>query len=89
MLVKKGKVYAQIDKFSLQFEVSKMQIKLENLFNGDKLLGDNMNVFLNENWPEILKELKPAINYAIEELFKSIINRIFAKLPYEEYFLPS
>lgn len=85
---KKGKQYLQAgSSFKLDFDMENMQIKLTNLFNGDKALGDNMNVFLNENWRDILKELKPAISYAIEEVFKSIVNRIFNKVPYYEMFL--
>lgn len=85
---KKGKQYLQTsDSFKLDFEMGNMQLQLTNLFNGDKALGDNMNLFLNENWRDILKELKPAISYAIEEVLKSIINRIFNKVPYYEMFL--
>lgn len=85
---KKGKQYMQTSEaFKLDFEMSNMQLELTNLFNGDKALGDNMNLFLNENWRDILKELKPAISYAIEEVLKSIINRIFNKVPYYDMFL--
>lgn len=83
---KKGKTYIQTDKFALDFDTSRLHIKLENLFNGDRLLGDNMNKFLNENWRDILTELKPAVKLAIEELFKGIINRIFLRIPYNEIF---
>lgn len=87
IIVKKGKEYIQTDYFKLDFDTENMQIQLTNLFNGDKALGDNMNLFLNENWKDILKELKPAISYAIEEIIKSIVNRIFNKVPYYELFL--
>lgn len=87
VIVKKGKEYIQTDKFKLDFDTQQLHMKLENLFNGDKKLSDNMNTFLNENWRDILKELKPSISFAIEEIFKSIINRVFIKVPYEELFL--
>lgn len=57
-----------------------------NLFNGDKLLGDNMNLFLNSNWEEILKEVKPSIIASFGKLFLSIVNNVFAKIPYNEMF---
>lgn len=84
---KKGKIYIQTDKFALDFDTTRLHIQLENLFNGQKLLGDNMNLFLNENWRDILTELKPAINLALEELFKGIINRIFSRIPYNDIFI--
>lgn len=88
MIEKKGKKYIQTERFQLDFDTSRLHINLENLFNGDKRLGDNMNQFLNTNWRDILNELKPAITYAVEEILKGIINRIFMKVPYEEVFAP-
>lgn len=84
---KKGKTYIQTDKFVLDFNTTRLHIKLDNLFNGDKALGDNMNLFLNENWQDILNELKPSVKFAIEELFKGIINRIFLRIPYNDIFI--
>lgn len=89
IIEKKGKRYIQTEKFNLDFDTTRLHIDLENLFNGDKALGENMNRFLNENWRDILNELKPAVSYAIEEILKGIINRIFMKIPYEDIFLPS
>lgn len=54
------------------------------MFNGDKALGDNMNLFLNENWEDILKELKPSITEALSQIFSALINAVFAKVPYNE-----
>lgn len=89
LIEKKGQIYIQTERFKLDFDTSRLHINLENLFNGDKALGDNMNLFLNENWHDILNELKPAIVLSIEEIFKGIINRIFSKIPYEDVFLKS
>lgn len=40
---KNGKQYIQTDRFQLDFDTSQLHIQLENLFNGDKALGENMN----------------------------------------------
>lgn len=87
VIERNGKSYIQTDRFQLDFDTSRLHINLENLFNGDKALGDNMNLFLNENWRDILMELKPAITFAVEEILKGLINRIFMKVPYDEIFL--
>lgn len=87
VIEKKGKQYIQTERFQLDFDTSQLHINLENLFNGDKALGENMNQFLNQNWRDILNELKPAITFAVEEILKGIINRIFSKIPYNEIFL--
>lgn len=62
-------------------------MNFENLFNGDKLLSTTTNQFLNENWTEILKELKPVLTKAIGGIYKAIADPIFNKFPYEELFL--
>lgn len=58
----------------------------ENLFNGNKALGDNMNLFLNENWSDILHELKAPIVDAFGNLFLVIINHVFDAFEYSELF---
>lgn len=87
VIEKRGKEYIQTERFQLDFDTTRLHINLENLFNGDKALGDNMNLFLNENWRDILNELKPAITFAVEEILKGIINRIFIRVPYADIFL--
>lgn len=87
VITKNDRVYIQTEKFKLDFDTTRLSLHFSNLFNGDKALGDNMNLFLNENWRDILGELKPAISSALEQIFELIINRIFAKVPYEDLYL--
>lgn len=86
---KNGNVYVKIpaNKFKLNFETSRLNLRLENLFNGNKALGDNMNLFLNQNWEAILSELKPAIRQTLSQIISGIINSAFEKLPYNDIFL--
>lgn len=76
-----------LNNFDVQFDTSRLNLKLEGLFNNDKALGDNMNRFLNENWQEILGEVKPAFEEALGATFKNIAQRLFTKVPYDEIFL--
>lgn len=59
----------------------------ENLFNGDKLLGDTTNTFLNENWADILKEMKRVFRDTIGGILKNIIGSVFAAYPYTYFFV--
>ncbi|KAM7362285.1 protein takeout-like [Cochliomyia hominivorax] len=86
-LEKDGKTYMKIDKFHLDIEPKRIIFKIDNLFNGDKVLGDNMNVFLNENWSDIYKEMKETIGSGFGKIFNSVISKVFSNLPYEEYFI--
>lgn len=85
---KNGKQYIHIptNKFKLTFDTTRMYLRLDNLFNGDRALGDNMNLFLNENWKDILQELKPAVRETFAQILSGIINSVFDKVPYSEMF---
>lgn len=47
-----------------------------------------MNVFLQENSDEILREVKKSIETAIAEVAKMILQGPFGKFPYQDLFLP-
>ncbi|CRK98039.1 CLUMA_CG011408, isoform A [Clunio marinus] len=86
---KNGKHFLQIppNKVKLIFDISRLHLKLDNLFNGNQALGENMNQFLNENWQPIFQELKPAVRQTLINLLGIVINSVFDKLPYEDMFL--
>lgn len=45
-----------------------------------------MNIFLNENWEEVLKEFTPAIAETVSQIIYLIVNSIAEKVPYDEIF---
>jgi len=85
---REGKRFIHTDKFKLNFDTTRLHLYFENLFGGDKLLGDNMNRFLNDNWEDILRELKPAVVDAFTTIVTSVINGIFSKVSYDDIFEP-
>uniref|UniRef100_A0A182QFP2 Haemolymph juvenile hormone binding protein n=1 Tax=Anopheles farauti TaxID=69004 RepID=A0A182QFP2_9DIPT len=87
LVERNGKQFYQVDKFKVHFDTTRFYMNFTNLFNGDKALGDNMNVFLNDNWQDILKELKPAISAAFTKIFEAVVSNVFNKVPYSELYL--
>lgn len=83
---KDGKTYMKVEKFRMDLEPKGMHFKIDNLFNGDKALGDNMNLFLNENWQDIYRELRASITSAFGKVFHTVIGHVFTKYPYEDFF---
>lgn len=71
--------------FFLSF-IFRLYIQLDNLFNGNKVLGDTMNSFMNENWKEIFDELKPGILEALGSVIVNIANNVFDRVPYDTMF---
>ncbi|KAK9879080.1 hypothetical protein WA026_003894 [Henosepilachna vigintioctopunctata] len=84
---KKGKDHAKFEKGDLNLEATKITLHFDNLFNGNKLLGDNINKFLNENWPQLLVDLRPGISGIVESVLKGVLVNIFDKVPMQEIFL--
>lgn len=63
-----------------------MYMHMENLFNGDKLLGDTTNQFLDENWRDLFNELQPVMLKAIDKSYLTIVRPVFEKVPYAELY---
>jgi hypothetical protein len=87
LIEKNGKSYLNIDKSKLDFEPGSVNVKFENLFNGNKELTASTNEFFNTNWRDIMKEIKPAISKAVLNIFNSLVNNVFANIPYDEMFI--
>lgn len=83
---KNGSKYWQTDKYKLTFTTTRMYTHFDNLFKGDKALGDNTNLFLNENWEDILKEMKPNMAKSIGKVFETIINSVLNSIPVKDLF---
>lgn len=48
--------------------------------------GNNMNLFLNENWEELLNEMQPPFEEALRSGFISIGQQFFNRIPYNQIF---
>lgn len=86
-VVSKGSTYFQADAVKMVIEPGRLYINLENLFRGDKRLGDSTNAFLNENWQDIYKELRGSVEDTFTQVLTGIINNFFAKNKYNTLFL--
>lgn len=81
-----GKFYLKPEHTKLKFTTTKAFIKLDNLYNGDKLLGDSTNSFLNENWKDVFPEIQQSVFDAFGQIVENILTNVFAKVPYDELF---
>jgi len=85
-VVRNGQTYAEVKDLVLKFTTTKLYLKLDNLFKGDKALGSNMNTFLNENWREILGELQNSFESAFAAAFANEAQQFFTRVPYNQVF---
>lgn len=67
----------------------RLSIHLSNLFNGDKVLGETVHTFLNENWPLFWKEIQDSFSSEATKVVKGIVDHFLDVFPYDDFFLPS
>ncbi|CAH0550088.1 unnamed protein product [Brassicogethes aeneus] len=87
LVEKNNKQYAQIETYKLDMKLKRAYFHFENLFKGDKLLGDNMNMVLNDNWEEVMKEVGPGITHTIEVVVHNVVKAYLEQIPYREMFV--
>ncbi|VVC25722.1 Haemolymph juvenile hormone binding [Cinara cedri] len=86
-VVKQGETYLEIVDVKWTFVPTFLDIKLDNLY-GNKELSKNMNVFLNENWRDILYELQPAFEEVLAVAFGEVGKQFLKRIPENEILLP-
>jgi hypothetical protein len=84
--VKKGKTFINIVSSNLKMDPEFVSYNFENLFDGDKQLGDNINRVLNDNWKEVFDEVKNDYIEVINKILVQLFNNFFAKVSLEDAF---
>ncbi|XP_066999781.2 protein takeout [Anabrus simplex] len=85
---KNGDSYFDVTDFKLDiFSLGKLSFNFENLFNGDKTLGESMNKIMNENWKDMWAELRPSFEKTFSAVFREYAHRLFSKVPMKDIFL--
>ncbi|KAK9500950.1 hypothetical protein O3M35_002107 [Rhynocoris fuscipes] len=69
------------EKNDISIDTTRLHLNFKRTVNADDPIAKNLNVFLNENWKEILNELKPAISQAFGAAIKNFANKVFSKVP--------
>ncbi|XP_016936188.2 protein takeout [Drosophila suzukii] len=81
---KNGANYLKINNVKVKYELSDVHIHLDNLFNGDKALGDRMNEFLNENWKALAEEVRPLMTKALVDILRASVDKLFSSFSYDD-----
>lgn len=81
-----GQDYFMVKEFTLKITINKGNLNLDNLFNGDKVIGDVVNNAINANFDAFLKELLPMIDAALAKKFYEIGNSVVEQFTYDQLF---
>ncbi|CAH1382301.1 unnamed protein product, partial [Tenebrio molitor] len=83
---KKGKTYIKFVKSEMKMIPGKIHFNFDNLFNGDKTLGDNINQVLNDNWAVVYEDIEDSYTELVNRIWLSLLNGFFSKVSIEEAF---
>lgn len=67
-------------------EPQQIHFVLENLFNGDKILGDNVLQIMNDNWKEVYGDVQSSYEEAFGKIFSSIFSNLLSKVSKSDLF---
>ncbi|BES97647.1 Haemolymph juvenile hormone Hypothetical protein protein (JHBP) [Nesidiocoris tenuis] len=76
-----GEEVMKVEHMKVEFKLSHCRVHLDNLFNGNKVLGHTVNTFLNKNSLEILDELNENIGDSLAFVFLKVMNDAFGRIP--------
>lgn len=84
---KNGQKYINLKGVTLKAtKMGRLVLKLDNLFQGNKEVSDNLNVFLNENWELLFDELRPAFEEAVGVIMREVASKVLDRIPKDEIF---
>lgn len=85
-MVTNGVKHLKFDEIKCNVSIGSAKVKLENLFNGDPVIGQATNDVINDNVGIFYDTLKPAFEASLEEIFATIANKITDAFEYDELF---
>jgi hypothetical protein len=83
---KKGKTHMKFVTAKGLVKPTLIVFHFDNLFNGDKLLGDEINRVVNENWKLLYEDIEETFTDATMKIIMNLCNNVFAKISLEEAF---
>lgn len=75
-----------VKKLTIRVRVGGGYLHLDNLFNGDKALGEVVNQTINQNFDIVSKDIIPIIERALERQFKRMANKIMSRYTERQIF---
>lgn len=81
-----GNIHFVVSKLDIKIKVESGKIDLENLFGGDKTLGDIINQVINDNFDAFTLDLIPLIEKSLARIFKNTANKILKRFTMAQLF---
>jgi len=81
-----GVEYVAFNQLDVKIQVGKSKFNLDNLFNGDPVLSQVGNAFINENSELFINEMIPGLEKSLSKSFLEMVNVIMKDVTFDELF---
>ncbi|XP_043274348.1 protein takeout [Venturia canescens] len=81
-----GEDHFRVKTFDMKITVGQGNLQLDNLFGGEKVLGDVVNNAINANFDAFVQELLPLIEKALSDFFLKLGNNIVTPFAFDQLF---
>lgn len=81
-----SKQYVRFNRLGIRLKIEGGRFQLDNLFNGDPVLGQVGNQVINDNSRLFLDELIPGLERNLSRLFTEIVNNLLRTATIDEMF---
>ncbi|KAI4499871.1 hypothetical protein M0802_005127 [Mischocyttarus mexicanus] len=79
--IRDGIRYMELTKLLVDFSLGHARFRINDELNGNNVIGQAMNQFLNQHAKEIIEEMRPAASSSIAKHFLSFLNKFLKKIP--------
>lgn len=86
--LRNGLEYVKFTKMTMRIQFRDFKLQLDNLFNGDRILGEVGNTLINDNQELYLNEIVPGLERGLSKKFLDVANEILATATFDEMFPP-
>ncbi|KAL7294606.1 hypothetical protein TKK_0011912 [Trichogramma kaykai] len=83
--VTQGQKFLRLQQLKLDFTVRNIKMGVENIKDSNTILQAALNLFINTNSQELLKEMKPDLRRKLVQQMSSFVEKIFAQVPYDAF----
>nr|XP_014089528.2 protein takeout [Bactrocera oleae] len=83
---KDGKQYGKIKALKCKLTPELIVMKFDNLFNGNKQLGESLNQMINENWKILWSDMESQVNEAVAGVVKRLLTNVTSVLAYDDFY---
>jgi len=85
---RQGMDYLTVDKLSIDLSIKKINMRVEKIFNNNRILTEATNLFLRENGHEVLNVMMPQLRVKMAQVIKKVVNQLLQHTPVQLMVIP-